>query len=305
MRSCLLCFIALLSACATTGNREPEKQGPWADVNVFVAPHPDDWQLFMNPAAFHSMDEPDERAVFIHVTAGDGGLGVTGEPTPYFLAREEGALRAIRFMANARSENGLGVAMERTSVERGGHALQRVTYSNATAYFLRLPDGNYEGTGYEHTGWQSLLRLRTGAIPELHAVDASNRYAGWQDLIATIVDIVRSETPPGKTVALHFPELDAKRNPGDHIDHMNTAMAMETVATQFPCASVHRHDEYATGERPINLTGADYLIDVGTWAATSSGLSDNHAGGSWDSLHTPWLGRSYSRVSSPKAECSP
>jgi hypothetical protein len=55
----------------------------------------------MNPEAFHAMDEPNEKAVFVHVSAGDAGRGVGGEPTPYYLAREEGALRAIRFMANA------------------------------------------------------------------------------------------------------------------------------------------------------------------------------------------------------------
>ena len=74
---------------------------PTPALSVFVVAHPDDWQLFMNPDAFHAMNEPHEKAVFVHVSAGDAGQGVGGEPTPYYLAREEGALRAIRFMANA------------------------------------------------------------------------------------------------------------------------------------------------------------------------------------------------------------
>src|SRR5512134_1479094 len=90
---------ALLSLCGCAGL--PPETPPQPSVSIFVVAHPDDWQLFMNPDAFHAMDEPHEKAVFVHVSAGDAGKGVGGEPTPYYLAREEGALRAIRFMANA------------------------------------------------------------------------------------------------------------------------------------------------------------------------------------------------------------
>jgi hypothetical protein len=306
MRLFFICTAILVSACATTSDRQSLTQEQWADVNVFVSPHPDDWQLFMNPEAFHSMDEPDERAVFVHVTAGDAGQGATGDPVPYFVAREEGAMRAIRFMVNAdpEPEAGLGVEMGRATVERNGHELQRITYGNAVAYFLRLPDGNLDGSGYETTGWQSLLRLRTGAIAELKSVDAGQSYTGWGDLVATLADIVRNEIRAGETLGLHFAEKDAKLNPGDHLDHINAALATESVAEEFPCASIHRYDEYVTGERDVNVAGADYLVDVGTWAATASGLSDSHAFSTWDSEHNSWLGRAYSRVTSPKAGCS-
>jgi hypothetical protein len=305
LRLTIVCLAVLVSACATTSDEALSKREPWADVNVFVSPHPDDWQLFMNPEAFHSMDEPDERAVFVHVTAGDAGLGATGEPVPYFVAREEGAMRAIRFMANANPEPaaGRGVEMSRAAVERNGHELQRITYGNAVAYFLRLPDGNMDGSGYETTGWQSLLRLRTGAIAELQSVDASQSYAGWSDLVATLADIVRNEIRAGETLGLHFAEKDAELNPDDHLDHINAALAMESVAKEFPCASVHRYDEYITGERDVNVEGSDYLVDVGTWAATASGLSDSHAFSTWDSEHNSWLGRAYSRATFPKAGC--
>jgi hypothetical protein len=304
VRAWMICGAAIISACATTTEPVTPASASWPQVNVFVVGHEDDWQLFMNPEAFHSMNEPGEKAVFVHLTAGDAGRGTTGEPTPYYLAREEGALRAIRFMANARPDTGLGVEMQRETAQRGGHNVQRVAYDNAVAYFLRLPDGNYEGPGYETTGWQSLERLRTGAIAAIEAVDASASYTGWDDLAATLADIVRSEMRSGDTLGLHIPEKHSALNPEDHSDHRNTAMAMEAAAAQFPCASIHRYDEYATNERAANVEGTDYMIDVGTWAATASGLSDSHAFSTWDPVHNSWLGRSYSRITWPEEDCS-
>jgi len=304
VRALIICGAALTGACATMPDTGPPVPQVWPRVNVFVVGHEDDWQLFMNPEAFHSMDEPGEKAVFVHVTAGDAGRGVTGEPTPYYLAREEGALRAIRFLSNARPDTGMGVEMQHTTVGRGGHNLQRIAYANAVAYFLRLPDGNYEGPGYETTGWQSLERLRTGAIAEIEAVDASARYAGWEDLVETLADIIRSEMQTGETLGLHIPQKDPAINPDDHSDHRNTALAVEAAAARFPCASIHRYDEYATGERVANVDGTDYMIDVGTWAATASGLSDSHAFSTWDPVHNSWLGRTYSRITWPREDCS-
>jgi hypothetical protein len=300
----MACSAVLLSACATVTDREDPASGHWPSVNVFAVAHQDDWQLFMNPKAFHSMDEPGEKAVFIHVTAGDAGLGASGEPIPYYLAREEGALRAVRFMANAKPDAGLGFEMERAIVERGGKTIQRMAYANAVLYFLRLPDGNLEGPGYETTGWQSLERLRTGAIAEVKAVDGSARYEGWNDLTGALSEIVRSEMRVGEALGLHISEQDMTLNPGDHSDHRNTALAVEAVALRFPCASVYRYDTYITRHRDVNVAGDDLLVNVGTWAATSSGLSDSYASSTWDPLHNSWVGRAYSRVVTPDASCT-
>jgi hypothetical protein len=83
-------LVALLLISGCTG--VPREAPPTPALSVFVVAHPDDWQLFMNPAAFQAMNQPHEKAVFVHVSAGDAGRGMGGEPTPYYLAREEGAL---------------------------------------------------------------------------------------------------------------------------------------------------------------------------------------------------------------------
>lgn len=275
-------------------------------MSVFTVAHQDDWQLFMNPEAYHAMNEPQEKAVFIHVTAGDAGAGAGGlGPVPYYLAREEGALRAVRFMANAADPTvGKGAAMYSAMVERGGHVVQRHAYANAVVYFLRLPDGNIVNGTVFTPHPESITRLRSGEAATSGTVENSARYEGWTDLVDTLAAIVESERVAGSGLNLHIAELDEELNPGDHPDHRATAFAMEEVAGRHPCAPLYRHIEYFTRTKPVNLSGEDYMIDIGTWAATASGLSDNYAKATWEKDHNAWIGRSYSRVQAPVAVCS-
>ena len=298
-----LATLLLISGC--TGLPREPSPAPSPAVSVFVVAHPDDWQLFMNPAAFHAMNEAHEKAVFVHVSAGDAGKVLGGEPTPYYLAREEGALRAIRFMANAANATAaLGADSRPEAVERAGHKIARHAYANAAVYFLRIHDGNIvNGDDYQQHP-MALERLRSGTSAETKAIDDSARYAGWSDFVATLEAVVRSEHAPGAALNLHIAELDEGRNPGDHIDHRAVAFAMEEIAARMPCARVSRHQEYATRDRKLNVTGVDYLVDVGTWAATASGLSDLHAGSTWEPGHNAWLGRDYHRVQEPRGSCN-
>jgi hypothetical protein len=47
-----------LTGCASAPRETPSAPA----LSVFVVAHPDDWQLFMNPAAFHAMTGPHEKA---------------------------------------------------------------------------------------------------------------------------------------------------------------------------------------------------------------------------------------------------
>jgi hypothetical protein len=301
MRYVAVAALLLISGCEVV----PPGTPPTPALSVFVVAHPDDWQLFMNPAAFHAMNDKRGKAVFVHVTAGDAGKGLGGGLTPYYLAREEGALRSIRFMANAvDSKAALGADTRPEVVDRAGHQIARHTYANAAAYFLRLHDGYIvkDGEFIEHP--LALEHLRSGASPEVKAIDDSARYAGWSDVVATLRAIIASERAPGAALDLHIAELNEQRNPGDHIDHRAVAFAMEEVAAGLPCARIIRHEEYATRDRKPNMTGIDYMIDVGTWAATASGLSDLHAGSTWEPEHNAWLGRDYHRTQEPRGTCN-
>jgi hypothetical protein len=302
-RSLAFALALLIVGCVSPPPAPPQPSPPM--VSVFAVAHQDDWQLFMNPAAYHGMDEPQEKAVFIHVTAGDAGAGAGGEPVPYYLAREEGALRGVRFMANAADPTvGKGARMESAMVDRGGHGVQRYAYANAVVYFLRLPDGNIVNGSIYTPHPESLTRLRSGDAATSGTVELSARYEGWSDLVETLHAIVESERVAGSGLSLNIAELDEELNPQDHPDHRATAFTMEEVAARLPCASVSRYIEYHTRTKPQNVTGQDYMIDVGTWAATASGLSDNSAKATWESGHNVWIGRSYSRATPPSGSCA-
>jgi hypothetical protein len=304
MRFAIAAAGLLAAGCASLSATPATDPHANAGVSIFVVAHQDDWQLFMNPEAYKRMDEPGEKAVFVHVTAGDAGKGITGEPVPYYLAREEGALRAVRFMANAANQTtGTTNTVHAGMTPVAGHQIQRAVYGNAVVYFLRLPDGNIvNGSVYTPHPF-SLERLRTAQAEYSETIDASAKYVGWSDLVNTLAAIVDHERTAGQPLSLHIAETEEELNQRDHPDHRATALGMEEVATRFQCATVHRYVEYFTKTMPENVAGKDYMVDVGTWAATASGLSDNHAPSTWEPEHNAWIGRSYSRVAKPLGAC--
>ena len=69
--------VALLGAAPASAGEGTTASGK---VSFYFAAHQDDWQLFMNPSAFQDVIGNAAKTVFIHVTAGDAGLGTgTGD----------------------------------------------------------------------------------------------------------------------------------------------------------------------------------------------------------------------------------
>src|ERR1700761_7270812 len=138
----------LTTACALVGLLLPvtaQAAGLKSDkVSFYFAAHEDDWQLFMDPTAFEDVLGGAAKTVFVHVTAGDDGLGTGsgGRKYPYFLARENGAISAMRFMADA---DRTPIADSAGHMIFNGHSLYRIAYRNTIGYFLRLPDGDALG----------------------------------------------------------------------------------------------------------------------------------------------------------------
>jgi hypothetical protein len=181
-------------------------------VSFYFAAHEDDWQLFMNPSAFQDVLGAAAKTVFVYVTAGDAGLGRGdgGRKRPYFLARENGAEEAVRFMADTDREP---AARTDSRVMLNEHRVFRVGYRNTVSYFLRLPDGNIKGEGFEDTGFQSLLRLRSGAIGTMTAIDGSAVYRGWDDLARTLRAIVDAERGNAALVQINIAETTRPLTP--------------------------------------------------------------------------------------------
>jgi hypothetical protein len=215
-------------------------------VSFYFSAHPDEWQLFMNPSAFRDVLAGDTKCIFIHMTAGDAGLGTSngGRMHPLYLARENGAEMAIRFMADL--DNRLPAEKAASPMVFNGHPICRINYRNTVAYFLRVPDGNATGTDYAETGYQSLQRVADGKFDALTAIDGTTSYHGWSDLVATLWAIIDFERGYAPTVALNIPELDPVINHNDHSDHFMTAKAALDAADGLTCASRMYHVGYAS-----------------------------------------------------------
>jgi len=262
-------------------------------VAFYFSPHEDDWQLFMMPAAFRDIADNSTRCVFVHLTAGDAGLGLGtgGRRHPYYLAREHGAEAAIRFLADCDGKPPEEPRIDAPVFAR--HAIRRVSYRNTVAYFPRLPDGNPDGGGYTATGLQSLKRLAENDVTTMTAIDGSADYFGWADLTAMLRALVIGESE-GRIPDLHIPELDATINPGDHADHRFTARAVRDAIDGLP-ARVFHHMGYAAGERPENLTGEDRDLKCAVYAVTMAGVLALDHTVAWRHYDALFAGRDYWR----------
>ena len=263
-------------------------------VAFYFAAHQDDWQLFMNPSAFHDVLDADTKTVFIHMTAGDAGLGLDtgGREHPYYAARENGAESAIRFMAD--SDNRAPVEPQISTPAFSGHKLRRVSYRNTVAYFLRLPDGGTEGDGYPATAHQSLKRLAQGQIRGFKAVDDSASYANWSDLTATLRAIVETECGQASVVHLHVPDLDTRLNPGDHPDHYMTAQAALAATEGLDVHCTH-YLGYSSAKSPENLSARDRDMKCAVYAVTVAGVLAFDHPMSWQHYDERFAGRTYFR----------
>ena len=265
-------------------------------VAFYFSPHEDDWQLFMNPSAFRDVVDG-VKVVFIHVTAGDNGLatGNGGRKHPYYLAREHGAELAIRFMADSGDYPAPADAVAAQQIINNG-PIRRLSYRNTAAYFLRLPDGNPQGTGYPGTGHQSLARLADAQIGTLTAIDGTRTYRGWSDLVATLRALIEFERGGAGSIHLHVPELEPAVNPDDHSDHRFTAKAALDAAADLGNARIIHHVGYASATRPENLAGYDRDMKCAVYAVTLAGVTAFDHATAWQHYDRMFIARDYCRV---------
>jgi hypothetical protein len=297
LKVCIV-FAAMSVAPAPATNTKPQDK-----VSFYFAAHEDDWQLFMNPSAFEDVVSGAVKTVFVHTTAGDAGLGIGwgGRKHPYYLARENGAEAAVRFMADA---DDAPVMKSASYGYFNGHPIYRVSYRNTVSYFLRLPDGNPLGTGYYDTSFQSLRRLGEGAIETMTAIDGSTSYQGWNDLVATVRAIVYFERERAGLIQINVAELDPRINPRDHSDHLMTAMAALDAVAPLHCVRRVHYVDYASAQLPENLNSQQRDRESSVFAVTLAGVLAFDHGVAWHHYDQSYVGRSYSRVQEPPGPCA-
>src|SRR5262245_39084404 len=210
----LLPFLVLAVSTSSCADVSIESAHSTNAVAFYFGAHPDDWQLFMNPNAYRDVQEPTNKVVFVYVTAGDAGLGLGngGRSQPYYLARESGAKSSVRFMADAAKAPEIPVD---SVASVAGHGIKGWLYRNTVSYFMRLPDGSPQGTGYVATAEQSLRRLHEGTIATITSIDDSTVYQGWSDLRTTLRKLIDHERGTATDVWVNIPDTDLAKNVGD------------------------------------------------------------------------------------------
>ncbi len=209
-----------------------------------VVAHQDDDLLFMNPDVQDSIKAG--RCIrTVYVTAGDAG-----EQSGYWGGREQGAKAAYAQM--------VGVANnwydEKQDLD--GHTVS-VAYLNdapqISLVFLRLPDGNMNGSGFAGHKYQSLTKLLDGSIATIASVDGSASYSPDQ-LQASIYTIMQTDQTTEIRTQASNNVLD-----GDHADHHAVGTLTDRATSRYQAGSqqipnaVH-YLGYPDKLLPINLT---------------------------------------------------
>jgi titin len=247
-----------MGACDGTRSMRPAESVPSTAVNqsgtpfpveFFVQAHQDDWQLFLGDRAALAVPTAG-KIVFVYTTAGDAGAPIS---QGYWQARERAAQASIDSMTAA----GVWSCAIQTV---NAHPIQRCVKGSVVSYYMRLPDGNGEGQGYPPVNG-SLMRLRSGAVATLRAVDLSTTYTSWTDLVNTFRAIASFEqgsfTDP--TVAMHAPEYQLEQNEGDHSDHRTTGELVRAASVGRPW-NFFWYVGYPSMFSPVNLNAAQRAI---------------------------------------------
>jgi LmbE family N-acetylglucosaminyl deacetylase len=226
-----------------------------AGSTMIVVAHEDDSLLFFSPDLVHAIQNGRcVRTVF--VTAGDDGQGRS-----YWLSRENGVEAAYAEMA--------GVADTWTQSDAGvaGHPIPVMTLSadpNVSLVFMRLPDGNVDGSGFASQDFASLQKLYTGAIQQMTADDGSSSYT-LGSLISTLSSLVTSFKPD----TIWTQDYAGSYGDGDHSDHHTVAYLTREVSRAWATTThtLTGYIDYLSDGQPANVTGSDFTAKENAWFA--------------------------------------
>jgi hypothetical protein len=192
----------------------------WAKIAFYIVAHADDFQIFMYPNIYNDLVTCNIKVVILVTTAGDAGFDEM-----YWASREEGCKSSVRFCLAPLKSLQESVVNKRFIT----HNITKWTTNNTSFYFLRLPDGNLDGSGFLRHSNQSLSKLRDGKISSIAAVDNSETYNSWSDFYSTLQTIIQYESGENQDVCINYLNPDTLENPSDHADHISTGQAVQDM----------------------------------------------------------------------------
>lgn len=217
------------------------------EVSFSIQAHQDDWQLFMASNITNDISSG-AKIVFITFTAGDAGIGNGGSGLiPYYKARENGSVYSSKFAQDIFfshpqplpiQSNLAQISYINSSNSTISHNIAKYIYKNCVNYFLRLPDGNSNGSGFSLTGSKSLQKLKQNQISSISSIDGLTTYNGWNDLTLTIKQIILNESGSDNQVWINAPSISTNSfslnyNPNDHSDHKYSSIAARDAVSNL------------------------------------------------------------------------
>jgi LmbE family N-acetylglucosaminyl deacetylase len=187
-------------------------------VMNFVA-HEDDDLLFMNPAIMNLIKQGIcVRTVYL--TAGDAGT----VGNYYWLSRELGSQAAYDNMDGAIQDQWVS-----RTIKLSNKAYVTInTPSNnlsMSLVFLQLPDGGVKGQGFKQGKFESLAKLISGSMTNIHSVDGQSVF-DKQSLISGLSDLITFYKPS----VIYTQANDLTTPESDHSDHIATGILTTDAA---------------------------------------------------------------------------
>lgn len=254
----------------------------------FIA-HADDWQLFMAPEISLDIADDNCKVIIVHTTAGDAG-----KDQQYWRAREIASIESLRFRISA--TGGQHTHNEETKLITDRAYAYVYSINNCVMYFLRLPDGNYDGSGFPTYDHQGLGRFNQGQHDTIISVDGQSVYGNWNELTAAIDTIIEKELPPGvESVSINLPETDTDRNFRTHNDHYYTGLLIQST-NAFHLYQSRAFIDYSLIHRKSDLDGEELFWKIGMFTAYHQSMCHNtqHSTIAEDPNFIPWCFRNSS-----------
>lgn len=238
-----------------------------------IVAHADDDLLFLNPDLLHAIQAGHNvRTLFL--IAGDSGMN-----KEHWQSRELGAQAAYAQMcgvANAWHQTDAGIA------EHPMPVFTLADYPTVSLAFMRLPDGNIDGSGFASTNHTSLQKLWTDSISTIGTIDGSSKYSK-ETLISTLTDLISSFQPE----QIVTQDYTGTYGDGDHSDHHSVAYFVQSAAQHYTTPhSLIGYEGYTTSSRPANVTRADLVAKQDAFYAYAH--HDRVVGGIPEILPNSW-----------------
>jgi LmbE family N-acetylglucosaminyl deacetylase len=153
---------------------------------VHIVAHADDTLLFLNPD-----QQRDIAAGYLtQVICMTAGESLSTDPA-YWQGREAGMMAGVASLA------GVADSWTSSTLTVNGIPLlcqQLTALPSVSMVFIRLPDGNVDGSGFPASSHQSLQSLWDGTIATIDAIDGSASY-DQATLIATLAALLDAAQP--------------------------------------------------------------------------------------------------------------